>query len=344
MVPPPFHHDRHPERSEGRVLVSRTDRIGDVVLTLPLCGLLKARGHRVVFLGRRYTRAVLEACDAVDEIVEWDDAASRGAARDLLAATRADVVLHVKPNTAVAWAALQARVPLRVGTSRRALHWLLCNRLEPVARKDSPLHEAQLNVRLARALLDAETLAYDATRLARYGALRARVPVPDTLRALVGGGRFTLVVHPRSGGSAAEWPLGHWSALVRLLAPERFRVLVTGSAAEGAALRPWLDAQPPHVHDVTGRTDPRELLALLAAADGFVAGSTGPLHVAAALGTRALGLFSPRRPIHPGRWAPIGVRAEVLVGERTGDSAADDLAAIAPESVAARVFEWAGGR
>jgi ADP-heptose:LPS heptosyltransferase len=324
-----------------RILVSRTDRLGDVVLTLPLCGLLKARGHRVIFLGRAYTRPALEACDAVDEILEWDDARSRADARALVAGARADAVLHVKPHAGVAWAAFQARVPLRVGTSRRAFHWLLCNRLESIARRDSPLHEAQLNVRLARALLDDEALAFGPERLAQYGRLRPRVPVPDALRPLVARDRFALVIHPRSGGSAAEWPLGHWAALARALPPDRFRLLVTGSRAEGDALRPWLDAQPPHVHDLTGRTDGRELLALLAAADGFVAASTGPLHAAAALGTRTLGLFSPRRPIHPGRWAPIGARAEVLVGDGQASSA-EDLAAIAPERVAARVLAWAG--
>ena len=48
------------------ILVSRIDRIGDVVLTLPLCGLLKERlGARVVFLARRYTRDVVAASDAV---------------------------------------------------------------------------------------------------------------------------------------------------------------------------------------------------------------------------------------------------------------------------------------
>ena len=106
-----------------RVLVSRTDRIGDVVLTLPLCGLLKARrGARVIVLGRRYTRPVLEACDAVDEILAWDDALTADAARDLIASARADVVLHVRPDRAIARAAHRARVPSRVGTNGRLYH------------------------------------------------------------------------------------------------------------------------------------------------------------------------------------------------------------------------------
>jgi heptosyltransferase III len=330
-----------------RVLVSRTDRIGDVVLTLPLCGLLKARlGAHVAFLGRDYTRDVVAASDAVDEWVAWDDALAPRAARDLLASTRADVVLHVRPNATVARAARGAGIPLRVGTSRRLFHWLYCNRLESLGRRGSPLHEAQLNVALARSLLDAADVALSPAALAPYGALRARVPLSDALRPLVGDGRFSLVVHPRSGGSATEWPLDHWSALVRALPASRFRVLVTGTATEGRALAPWLAAQPAHVHDVTGRTDVAELLALLAAADGFVAASTGPLHLAAALGTRTLGLFSPRRPIHPGRWAPIGPRAEVLVADLSADDlrerpARDDAAAIPTDAVIERVLGWA---
>lgn len=333
-----------------RVLVSRTDRIGDVVLTLPVCGLLKARlGAHVTFLVRPYARDVAAACPAVDEVIEWDAALGRAEGVRRIAATRADVVLHERPDAAVAWAAWRAGVPVRVGTSRRAFHWLLCNRREPLARRASPLHEAQLNVALARSLLgdDATRLAADA--LAPFGAIRPRAPLPDALRPFVGGRRFTLVVHPRSGGSAAEWPLAHWSALVRALPRDRFRVLVTGSAAEGAALAPWLREQPGHVHDVTGRTDVASLIALLAAADGVVAASTGPLHLAAAAGARTLGLFSPRRPIHPGRWAPIGARAEVLVAdlapERIASAAAvGDVATIPVEAVVRRVERWAAER
>ncbi|MEJ2670321.1 MAG: hypothetical protein P8077_08810, partial [Gammaproteobacteria bacterium] len=61
--------------SPQHLLISRVDAIGDVVLTLPLLGLLK-QAHpqmRVTFLGRGYTRAVLEACVHVDAIVDFDE-------------------------------------------------------------------------------------------------------------------------------------------------------------------------------------------------------------------------------------------------------------------------------
>ncbi len=336
-----------------RVLVSRTDRIGDVVLTLPLCGLLRAElGARVLFLGRRYTRPVLEAAAAVDEVLEWDDDAPAARRRALVAAARADVVLHVFPRPAVAAAAWAARVPARVGTSRRWYHWLTCNRLEPLDRRDSPWHEAQLNVRLARSLLPRVDLPLAA--LAPYGRLTPRVPLPPAVAPLLAPDRFTLVLHPRSLGSGREWPLASYRALVDALPPERFRVLVTGSAAEGAAMAGWLAALPPHAHDVTGRVTLAELVALLAAADGVVAAGTGPVHVAAAAGARTLGLFPPVRPIHPGRWAPLGPRAEWLTadapcagcaaargGAARGGAACACMAAVPVEAVRARVAAWA---
>jgi ADP-heptose:LPS heptosyltransferase len=48
----------------------------------------------------------------------------------------------------------------------------------------------------------------------------------------------------------------------------------------------------------------------------LVAASTGPLHLAAALGIYALGIYPPIRPMHPGRWAPVGEKAKVFVKEK----------------------------
>ena len=48
-------------------------------------------------------------------------------------------------------------------------------------------------------------------------------------------------------------------------------------------------------------------------ADGLLACSTGMLHLAAALGKYALGIYAPIKPIHPGRWKPLGPHATYLV-------------------------------
>jgi heptosyltransferase III len=327
-----------------RVVVSRTDRIGDVVLALPLCGLLRERlGAEVVFLASPYTRAVLEASSVVDDVIDWDEQADDASRRAVLARARAEVLLHVFPRRSIAHAAWRAGIPRRVGTSHRLYHWLYCTQRESYSRKRSTLHEAQLNLRLARGLLGDDALAMTPAELAPYARLRPRVAVPEAMSRLMAPDRFVLVVHPKSLGSAREWPLEHYRALIDALPPDRYQVLVTGSEAEGDAMRRWLDALPGHAHDVTGQSTLAELIAVLHAADGVVAGSTGPLHLAAALGTRTLGLFSAAPRLSPRRWSPLGPRVETVAAAPVAE-AERDLGAISVASVAARVLDWGGGR
>ena len=124
-----------------------------------------------------------------------------------------------------------------------------------------------------------------------------------------------MILHPGSQGSAVEWGLDRFGELIRSLSPERYQVIVTGTAKEGAVVRAGLPMDLPQVTDATGVLDLRQLIMLIGACDALVAASTGPLHIAAACGIRAIGLFSSRRPIHPGRWAPIGRDAHVLVND-----------------------------
>lgn len=330
-----------------RILVSRTDRIGDVVLTLPLCALLKTTlGAEVVVLGRAYTRPVLEASPHVDEILEWDAAEQAGesARRALLASARADAVLHVFPRAAIARAALAAGIPQRIGTSHRWYHWLTCNQLEHFSRKRSALHEAQLDIRLARPLLGDGMPSLEA--LAPLTQLSPLVSLGSGIERLLDDSRTIVVIHPGSGGSAREWPLEHWKGLVESLDSARVQVVVTASGDEAARLRPWLATLPAHVVNMTGQLGLAELIALFARVDGVIAASTGPLHVAAGAGAHALGLFPPTPPIHPARWAPLGPRAEWLTAPVACASHAQSgatcacMRAISVDAVRRRVIAW----
>ncbi|MBC8084253.1 MAG: glycosyl transferase family 9, partial [Hymenobacter sp.] len=133
-------------------LVSRTDAIGDVVLTLPVCGRLKQLfpACRVVLVGRTYTQAVAEACPWVDDFLNFDELSALPQAAQIraLLARQADAILHVFPNRLLARLARLAGIPVRIGTRNRAFHWLTCNRLVALSRRHSPLHEAQLNLQL----------------------------------------------------------------------------------------------------------------------------------------------------------------------------------------------------
>lgn len=334
-------------------LVSRTDAIGDVVLTLPVCGWLKQHkpGCRVVFIGRTYTAAVAVACPWVDDFIDVDALFKLSETEQIvkISSQNAAAIVHVFPNKQLARLAQQAAVPLRIGTRNRFFHWLTCNRLVPLSRRHSPLHEAQLNLQLLAPLGYAEALGLP--QIAAFVKLLPIAPLAPQWQQLLAArqpGQLNVILHPRSRGSAREWGLPHFGQLAQLLHAAGHRIFISGTAAEGQELTDWLWEYGAFITaNVTGQLALPEFIAFIAAADGLVAGSTGPLHLAAALGRHALGLYPPIRPMHPGRWAPLGPQAEYVVFDRpdcqdcrTQPAACTCIKAIAAAAVAARVAHW----
>ena len=304
------------------IIISRTDSIGDVVLTLPVAAVLKQHfpGTKIGFMGRSYTRAVIEACPYVDTFIDVTDFMHEAVT---VCGEKPAVILHELPVPAIAYRAKKLGIPQRIGTTNRSYHWLTCNRLVRLSRKNSQLHEAQLNLRLPEPLGIRTEWS-----LAEIGQLYGLKPAPldpafaallqseehhPANPALRRPDRYNLILHPKSQGHGREWPLEHFIHLIRLLDLQRFRIFVSGTAKERDRLQPLFDAVGSLVTDITGMMDLAQFIAFIHAADGLVASGTGPLHIAAALGKDAYGLFPPIRPVHPGRWAPLGPRAQVFV-------------------------------
>jgi heptosyltransferase-3 len=300
------------------VIISRTDSIGDVVLTLPMAGVIKKNlpGCSVLFLGRSYTRAVIACCEHIDGFLNWDElqAMKPSEAVEVLKHSGADAILHVFPVKSIAQLAAKAKIRIRVGTSHRLYHLLTCNRLISFSRRKSKDHEAQLNLRLLPGIgIEQEASCEELN--ARMGF--TRVPaLSESLSALLSPSKFNLVLHPRSKGSAREWGLENYSRLIRLLPKEKFKVFISGTKEEGESMKTFIESSP-SATDLTGKLTLEEFIAFLHAVQGIVAASTGPLHLGSALGIKAIGIYSPMIPIHPGRWAPIGIQAQFLVKQKS---------------------------
>src|SRR4030095_7735377 len=125
--------------------------------------------------------------------------------------------------------------------------------------------------------------------------------------------KYNLILHPKSRGSAREWGLKNFISLIRQLDPDRYKIFISGTAAEKPLVQPLLDEIPHLVTDITGIMELSQFISFIEACDGLIACSTGPLHLAAALGKDALGIYAPVRPIHAGRWGPVGKNSEVFV-------------------------------
>lgn len=287
------------------LIISRTDSIGDVVLTLPMAGYIKKYFPRckIIFLGRNYTRDVVALSQFVDEFVSWDDVEAR---KNL----KADCIIHVFPVKEIAQQAKQNGIKLRVGTTNRLYHWMTCNKLISLSRKNSLLHESQLNLQLLKFLGIPTELKLEAIK--NYYGFTKAVALDEEWNNLIDSTKTNVILHPKSKGSAREWGLENFSTLIDALDKNKFKIFISGTKEEGQLVKPLLEKHK-DIIDLTGQLSLKQFISFINHADALVAASTGPLHIASALGKKAIGLFAPMRPIHPGRWMPVGEKANYLV-------------------------------
>lgn len=303
-----------------RIIISRTDKIGDVVLTLPLAGYLKAQfpDCYIIFLGRKYTKPIIGACTNVDEFADWDKISDMSFSRqkNVFSSYKADIIIHVYPNSKIAKLAYSVKIPYRIGTSRRFYHLFYVNNPVKLSRKKSNLHEAQLNLILAKTLVNNFVVPQLNEIPDLYGFSRFEM-LENNLHSIINSKKFNIILHPKSKGSAREWGLDRYSELIRILNPDKFNIIVAGTDEEAAQMEQLLKIYSNNIFDVTGRLTLSQYISLIYHADGIVACSTGPLHVTSAVGKYALGLYAPMKPIFPQRWAPVGKKASYFVIDKS---------------------------
>jgi ADP-heptose:LPS heptosyltransferase len=294
-------------------LISRTDSIGDVVLTLPICAWLKANipNCKIIFLGNTYTKPILACYPSIDLILEWKELAAKPKEEQLeiLKQLNIDCCIHVFPNKEIARLAKMANIPIRIGTSHRLFHWTTCTVRPNFTRKKSPLHESQLNFELLKplGLKEIPSLSEISSFYQGFKPQEAALTVdfPTTKK---------IILHPKSQGSALEWPIEKYIDLANKLVVKQWTVYFTGTEKEGLLFSHLLPKSD-FIIDMTGKFSLTEFIAFIAKVDAIVACSTGPLHIGAVLGLKAIGLYSQTRPIHPDRWKPIGKNAIYIVNE-----------------------------
>jgi ADP-heptose:LPS heptosyltransferase len=301
------------DQENRRFLIVRTDRIGDVILTLPMARVLKRRfpDAHVAMLIQSYTAGLVGADPDIDQVIPLDTPSPSlpGLVAELKR-SRFDVVFHTHPMPRLALATALARIPVRVGTGYR-FYSMLFNRRVYEHRKDAARHELEYNLNLLGAVgIDGPwgdvrpRLEVDAVQDAKARAALAAAGLPPDAKF--------VILHPGSGGSARDWSPERFGALATLLAGSGLHVVVTGGSGEGALVARVLSHCPPAVKPLVGALDILGYAALAKLASLFIANSTGPIHVAAAVGTPVIGLYPQMRPLSAARWGPYTDRKVIF--------------------------------
>ncbi len=289
-----------------KILISRTDRIGDLLLSTPVFQSLKKahpKSHLAVMVTDT-TRELLKNDPHVDEIICFRP-------RDYITLVRRltdfDVAIVLYPTFAVALLCWLARIKLRIGTAYRVYSFLF-NRRVREHRKVCAKHEAEYNMSLLEPL-EVQTQPPDPVlRLADEEVAWAKARFAE-----LGVEGAVVALHPGSGGSSRRWGDAGFSRLGDLLCREGFTVLLTGGDDEVELVSDVADGMECEPLTIVGEASLLQLAAVYTRCAALVTNSTGPMHMAAASGIPVVGIFCPIAGCSPRRWGPLGDHARVLI-------------------------------
>jgi ADP-heptose:LPS heptosyltransferase len=300
-----------------KILISRTDKLGDLVLTLPLAAFLKNNFPQinVSFLVRDYALPIASSYNFIDNVYSFDQIDSESQTNnkiDFINSIGADAIIFAYPDYEVMRLLAKSNISIRVATSHRFYSFKYANKLVDFSRKKSFLHEAQLNFFLLKPL-QINYIPSITELIQFYGKDKFQLnDLPDLVAMdFLDPKNRPIIIHPGSMGSAPNFSSQNFYILAKKLLDSGEKVYITGSSKEGQYWLPIFSDL--NVKTFFGSLDLYQLMSVLANAKAVIASSTGPLHIAAALGTNVIGLYVPVGTYAPHRWAPIGRNANVIL-------------------------------
>jgi ADP-heptose:LPS heptosyltransferase len=229
-------------------------------------------------------------------------------------ARRYDLVVNFEPDirsNALAW---MTGAPIRAGYSSGGGSAFLTS-AEPYDAASHVSHNARAIVARAAGLSGAPYRAVEDSGSHRSSRLRVPEEARARARERLGGARRPLVgIHAGGGRPSKQWHLDRFGAVGREISATRNATIVLTGGPDDRTLVESVERMMTGatVINAAGATDLVDLAALLGALDVLVTGDTGPMHLAAAVGTPVVALFGPS---DPARYGPRASRERILHGD-----------------------------
>jgi heptosyltransferase-3 len=291
------------------IAVIRTDRIGDLILTLPLCRALKQFNPKakIVLYTRTYVQALLYQSEAVDKVVyveENDEDFAKFLKEDNI-----EVCFFPRPRFKEVWAAKKAGVKLRIGTAYRWYSFLLNEKIRD-HRKNAQFHEVQYNIRMLEQITGTKNAIVLEYPKVKAEAMHRVELLMQNFGLNINDDFF--IIHPGSGGSAKDWQAHNMGKAAKQIARKtQFKILITGSRSEEFLCK-RAEIECAGAYNLCGSLDLDELIALISVSKLLIANSTGVLHIAAAMQVPVIGLYPNTAHLSSRRWGPWSEKSVVF--------------------------------
>jgi ADP-heptose:LPS heptosyltransferase len=296
-----------PAAEVREILVLRLDRIGDLLMSLPALAELRSAFPRArIRLAVGAWSAPVARRAPVDEVLVWSApwVGRREEGADPIAAlfrrARAlrrdslDLALDLQGDVRASLLLALTGARVRVGYANTGGDWLL-TRVVPLDETVSWVEQNRRAVAVAAGRAGDPPGALPRVPLV---TAEERAAARRTLAQAGLAGGPLVGLHPSGGRAVKQWPAHRWLEVARRLQAEAgAHVVLTGSGADRELTRRIAGDLSGPVADFAGRLDLLETLAVIASLDLFLSPDTGPMHMAAAVGTPSVSVFGPSDPV-----------------------------------------------
>lgn len=297
------------------ILVIRTDRMGDLILSTPALHALR-QGFpqaKIWLLVDEKNEKLVRNNPDLDEVLTYKR--NQGLKKDIkfirqLRKTRFDLVVVMYSSFRWHLVAFLTAASYRYGYQAKGAGFLLTSALKDT-RFIQPRHEVETTLDLIRAM----NIPVADKRLRIYITEEAKKTVDQFLGKYISDKTKPLVaIHPGSYAPRVRWNTENFArAADMLVRKHKAHILIVGSKEEfelGQKLSNLMESDP---INVCGQTDLQELAALLNRCHLFIGNSSGPMHLAAAVGIPTVAIFGNTYPLDSyQRWRPWNEKSVVL--------------------------------
>jgi len=300
-----------------RILIARTDRIGDVLLSTPVIKALRERYPKayIAMMVSSYAKDIVSGNPYLDKVIVLDkDAEHKGWLRSIkfireLKKNKFDLALILHPTNRAHLITFLSGIPKRIGYDRK-LGFLLTDKIKH-SKQLGLKHELDYNLDLLRYLgieaPDKELfipIKAESEKWLTEFFKQERINDTDKL----------LAIHPAASCPSKVWPVERFAETADLLAEKHgFKILVIAGPKDLTVAKNLIN----HLRSVTinlaGKTTVAQLASLLKRCRLLISNDSGPVHIASAVGTPVISIFARNQAgLSPKRWGPVGKKDKVL--------------------------------
>jgi len=307
-----------------KIIISRTDNLGDVILTLPLINNIKKifPDADIYFLLKKSFNELLYDYQGLNKLVFIEDLQTGKILKEYFVREQFDAGINVFPVLKISYAMFDAGIKIRAGTGYRWFSFLYNYRLYE-HRKYAKKHESEYNLNLLTLLTEKKVfpaefnfkIINEEKKLLNLKLKNFNLQLRDKY----------LIVHPFSRKSAKDIPTDKIIQIVSSIV-RRFgflKVVITGTAEESEKIKHLLnqiDLNIKHkIINLSGELSLRELMILIYDSVLFISNSTGPVHIAGALNKDIIAFYPKTKPMNKERWKPLSSKSHVFEPEDEKD-------------------------